>query len=138
MSGEEVPANSHCSNDCYYDIPSVSIEPCHHAQGLFGFDFSSIGSGFYVTQANYTVEGQITKATKDGDTVAYDITAGKITAQFTIQGTGGSGTPTLDAPDSTTWFVTSPLTLTNPDASYETYSVTFTKNLSHHVSSNMP
>ena len=125
VSGEEVQSGTHCSNDCYYDIPTATLEPCHHAQALFGFDFDNIGSGFYVIQANYTIECTLTKATVNGETVSYDITAGKVTAQFTIQGTGESGTPSLDAPNQS-WIVTSPLTQSNPDAGYETYTIGFT------------
>lgn len=88
-----------------------------------------------MTQADYTIECSLTKATQDGETVAYDVTEGKVTAQFTIQGTGVSGTPSLSAP-SNDWITTSPLTQSNPDAGYETYSISFTKNLSHHTSSN--
>ena len=87
-----------------------------------------------MTQADYTIECSLTKATQDGETVAYDVTEGKVTAQFTIQGTGVSGTPSLTAPSG--WTTTSPLTLSNPDAGYETYSIGFTMNLAHHTSSN--
>lgn len=131
VSGEEVPANSHCSSDCYYDVPSATLVCCHHAQPLWDITWSDIGSGFYVTQANYTVECELTKATKDGETVSYDITGGKMTAQLTIQGTGGSGTPNITAP--TGWIITSPLSQSNPDSAYETYSITLTKNLVHHT-----
>lgn len=135
VSGEEVPSGTHCSNDCYYDIPTATIDACHHAQALFGFSFASIGTGFYVTQADYTIECSLTRATENGETVAYDVTEGKVTAQFTIQGTGVDGTPSLSAP-SNDWITTSPLTQSNPDAGYETYSISFTKNLAHHTSSN--
>jgi len=136
VTGEEVPSGSHCSSDCYYDVPSATIECCHHAQALWGITWTGIGAGFYVTQANYTVECQLTKATKDGETVSYDVTGGKMTAELTIQGTGGSGTPSITAP--TGWIITSPLSLSNPDSAYETYSVTLTKNLAHHVTQSNP
>jgi hypothetical protein len=31
VSGEEVPSGTQCSNDCYYDIPTATIDACHHA-----------------------------------------------------------------------------------------------------------
>ncbi len=127
VSGES--ANGvHCSEDCYYEVPEATLEPCHHAQALWGISWASIGSGFYVTQANYTAECSLTKATKDGETVAWDIIGGKLTATLTIQGTGTSGTPSISA---TGWTCTSPMSLSNPDSGYETYSVTYTKNLAH-------
>lgn len=84
VSGEEVPTASHCSEYCYYNVPSETIECCHHAQPLFGIIWGGLAEGFYVTQANYSVTCELTKATKDGETVCYDITAGKITAQLTV------------------------------------------------------
>lgn len=129
MSGEEVPANSHCSSDCYYDAPTASIECCHHAQILFSA-FTLSGQGAYLTGANYSIECELTKATKDGDTVCYDITGGKVTVSLTIQGTGGSTAPTVTP--GTNWKITSPVTQSNPDSGYETYTCTLTMNMSHH------
>ena len=129
VTGEEVPTGSHCSEYCYYNVPSESIECCHHAQALFGLSWSGIGSGFYVTQANYSVSCELTKATKDGETVSYDITNGTISAQITIQGTGTDTTPTFTAP--TGWVITSPLSLSNPDSGYDTWSISLQKTLSH-------
>lgn len=137
ISGEEVPSGSHCSDDCYYEVPSATLDPCHHAQALFDL-FSDnefdLTSGYYVTQANYTVECTLTKATKDGETVKYDITAGKVTAQLTIQGTGLGTTLTVNATTgtgATGWQETTPLSQSNPDSNYDTYTVTYTKNLAH-------
>ena len=137
ISGEGVPTGSHCSNDCVYEVPSATLDPCHHAQALFdlfsGNEFN-LTSGYYVTQANYDVECTLTKATKDGNTVAYDITEGKITAQLTIQGTGSTAELVVNADtgdDADDWQVTTPLSQSNPDSNYDTYTVTYTKNLSH-------
>ena len=144
ISGEGVPTGSHCSNDCYYEVPSTTLEPCHHAQALFDLfsgNVFDITDGYYVTQANYTVECTLTKATKDGETKCYDITAGKITAQLTIQGTGLSGEPTVNADtgtDADEWQISTPLSISNPDSAYETYTITYTKNLVHHTPATNP
>lgn len=129
VSGEEVPDGSHCSLYCYYNVPSETIDCCHHAQALFGLSWTGIGTGFYVTQANYSASCELTKATKDGETVSYDITNGTITAQITIQGTGTDSRPSFNAP--TGWVITSPLSLSNPDSGYDTWSISLQKTLSH-------
>lgn len=129
ITGEEIPTNSH--TDCYYTVPSTTIEMCHHAQKLFGA-FSSSGTGCYLTQANYTVSGGLTKATKDGETIAYDISDGKIEAALTFVSTSGSA-PTLSV--GTGWEMTSPLTKSEPDSDYNQYTCTLTKNLTHTSSS---
>lgn len=126
VSGEEVPNGSHCG--CTYTSAEATVEVCHHAQTLFSA-FTLSGTGFYLTSANYTIECGLTKATKDGETVAYDVSDGKITCSLTIQGTGGNGTPSITK--GTGWEITSPLTMSNPDSGYETYTVTLTKNLTH-------
>lgn len=81
---------------------------------MFGaFTFS--GTGVYLTTANYNVSSSLTKATKNGDTIAYDISDGKIEASLTFVSTTGSA-PTLSA--DTGWEITSPLTKSEPDSDY--------------------
>ena len=80
-SGEEVPTTSH--TDCYYEVPSAAVNVCHHAQILWGA-FTLSGQGCYLTQASYTASGSLTKATKDGETIAYDISDGQLQASITI------------------------------------------------------
>ena len=129
VSGEEVPEDSHCSTDCYYAAPSTTIECCHHAQWLFGLS-GTLTQGYYLTQASYTIECDLTKATKDGETVCYDITNGRVTATLTIQGTGSTTALEItNVPN--TWIETSPLSQSNPDAGFDTYTVTYSYNLSH-------
>lgn len=128
ITGEEIPTNSH--TDCYYTVPSTTIEMCHHAQKLFSsFNFS--GTGCYLTTANYSINSSLTKATKDGSTIAYDISDGKIEAALTFVSTTGNA-PTLSA--ATGWEITSPLTKSEPDSDYAQYTCTITKNLAHTTS----
>lgn len=129
VSGEQIPTSSH--TDCYYDVPSTTIKVCHHAQNLFGaLTGTTYGTGCYLTQATYNVSGTLTKATKDGETIAYDISEGKIEATFTFVSTTGSA-PTLSK--GSDWEYTSPLTRSEADADYTQYTCTLTKNLSHHT-----
>ena len=80
-SGEKCEANA--TKGCSYTVPTQSISKLHHAQILFGA-FTLTGDGCYLSQANYTASATITKATKDGDCVAHDVSAGKIEASVTI------------------------------------------------------
>lgn len=127
VTGEEVPTSGH--TDCYYETPACKVEVCHHAQILFSA-FTLTGDGCYLTSANYTISGSLTKATKDGETIAYDISNGKVEAQVEIVQTGATA-PTFAA--GTDFTLTSPLTKTEADAAYPTWSATVTKNLTHHT-----
>ena len=127
VTGEAVPSSSH--TDCYYDTPACTVEVCHHAQTIFSA-FTLSGDGCYLTSANYTISGSLTKATKDGVTIAYDIADGKIEAQVEIVQTGATE-PTFEA--GTGFTITSPLTKTEGDAAYPTWTATVTKNLTHHT-----
>lgn len=82
-SGEEIPASS-THNDCTYTFPSTTLKLCHHAQILWGA-FTLGGEGCYLQSANYTAGGTISRATKNGETVSYDVTDGKLEVQITIQ-----------------------------------------------------
>lgn len=127
VTGEAVPSSSH--TDCYYDTPACTVDACHHAQTLFSA-FTLSGVGCYLTSANYTISGSLTKATKDGETVAYDIADGKIEAQVEIVQTGATEPSFAAGADFT---ITSPLTKTDGDAAYPTWTATVTKNLTHHT-----
>ena len=127
VTGEAVPSSSH--TDCYYDTPACTVKVCHHAQTLFSA-FTLSGDGCYLTSANYTISGSLTKATKDGETIAYDIADGKIEAQVEIVQTGATE-PTFEA--GTEFTITSPLTKSEGDAAYPTWTATVTKNLTHHT-----
>ena len=110
----------------------MNLEACHHAQVLFNAFTSNYGTGNYLTAANYTVAGDLTTATKDGDIVSFDIANGRIEANVTIVQTG-STTPTCSAVSG--WYETAPLTKTEPDAAYPTWTATFTKYLTHDTAS---
>lgn len=79
-------------------------------------------------QANYTAGGTISKATKNGEPVSYDVTDGKLEVQVTILQTGATK-PSLTA--GTDWTITSPLNCSSPDADYPTWSATLSRYLEH-------
>lgn len=126
VSGSQIP-NTVTHTDCTYTIPAATLEVCHHAQILWSA-FTLGGTGCYLTQANYTASGDLTKATKDGTTISFDIANGQLVADITIQQTGNT-VPTVTAGSG--WVITAPLTQTNADASLPTWTCTVSKYLTH-------
>lgn len=128
VTGQGVPSAAASHNDCTYTIPATSLEACHHAQTLWSAFSEVTGSGCYLTNANYTVGGDLTTATKDGEIVSFDIANGKIEANITIVQTGATAPSVTPG---TGFYVTSPLTKNDPDAAYPTWTATYTKYLVH-------
>lgn len=124
-SGEEIPQSTH--DDCWYNIPAATLEVCHHAQVLFNA-FTLTGTGCYLTQANYVCSGDLTKATKNGETVSWDIANGQVKASLTIVAIGDGAPVVTPGAD---WTITGPLTLDQADASYNSYTCELTMNLKH-------
>ena len=122
-SGEQVEASA--TTGCTFPLPAISVPKSHHAHILFAA-FQLGGTGCHLNAANYVASATITKATKDGDCVASDVIEGKIVVSITIVQTG-SAEPTLTA--GTGFDVTSPLSCSNPDADYPTWTATLTKYL---------
>lgn len=123
-SGESVEDDA-ASHSCTYTVSMSGLTQKRHAQILFNA-FTLAGTGCFLTDANYTVQANIGKATVNGEPVASDVTEGMIEAQITVTQTGATA-PTLTA--GSDWQITSPLACTNPDANYPTYSATLTKYL---------
>lgn len=129
VSGEEVTTTG-THSDCYYTVPQATIQVCHHAQTLWSA-FTLTGTGCYLIGASYTASGSLTKATKNGDTIAYDIADGQLVASLTIQ-QSGSTEPTIT--EGSDWVITTPLSKSEPDAEYPTWTCTLTKPLKHSTS----
>lgn len=119
-SGEQVETSA--TTNCSYTVPTYSLAATHHAQILFGA-FTLAGTGCYLQSANYTASVAITKATKEGECLAHDVSEGKIEAQITVNQTGTTA-PTVTAGSG--WTVTAPLACTNPDADYPSWTCTLT------------
>lgn len=122
-SGESVADEA--AQGCEYDIPALSLPVTHHAQILWDA-FTLTGDGCHLTAANYTAECSISKATVNGECVAHDVTAGKLTCAITLVQVGSTA-PTITPGDG--WKMTAPLAYDNPDANYKTWSATLTKYL---------
>ncbi len=121
-SGEQVEDNS--TPTCVYPVSDeVKLTTRHHAQILFGA-FTLGGTGCHLQSANYTMSASVGRATVNGNCVAHDVAEGKIECAVTIQQVGADA-PTLTPGDG--WTITSPLTLSNPDSDWGSWSGTLTK-----------
>lgn len=121
-SGQKVESNA--TANCTCTIPSIAVSGLHHAQNFGAFTLT--GNGAHITSSNLSVGGTISTATKDGDVIAHDLTDSRMTVTATIQ-VSDSTYPVPTVAPTSGWVVTSPLTETNPDADFPSYSVTLQK-----------
>ena len=124
-TGEMVEDAATDANSTQVDLSSVSIEHWHDAQ-ILATAFTLTGTGCYLNSCSYTLAADITKATVDGVCVAHDVSNGRIEVTATIV-QSGSTAPTVTAGSG--WTITSPLTNTNPDEDYPTWTLTLAKTL---------
>ena len=120
------------TSDCTYTFPAATLKQNHHAQLLWGVATLG-GDGCYLQQAVYAAGGTISRATKNGETVAYVVVDGKLEASLTILQTGNTA-PTVTA--GSDWTITAPLNCSNPDADYPSWSCTLSRYLTHDTQSN--
>ncbi len=125
VSGQEVEAGATTATSTTIELPEVSLLRWHDAQ-IIGEAFALSGTGCYLQSCNYTVRGDISKATVNGKCVAHDIQNGRIECQATIV---KSSTTVPTVTPATGWVITSPLTIDEQDEQYPTYTVTLTKYL---------
>lgn len=124
VSGQDIGSSS-TTGACKVTLPAIVVSALHHAQ-TFG-QFSISGTGAHLTDSSIEFTAQLSEATKDGEVVAYDIVDGRVTISGTIQVSDASyGAPSVTA---TGYDFTSPLTETNPDSNFPTYSFTAVKSL---------
>ena len=128
LSAESIPSAVTAICPYQIDCGDVDVGPCQHAKLLFDCVSGDAigGTGCYLQSATYNGTCTLGRATKDGETIAVGVTDGRITASLTIIQTG-STIPTV-TPD-TGWEITAPLSCTNPDADYPTWTITLTKYL---------
>lgn len=121
-SGEQVEAATDGTCPATYTLPDIPVGVCHHAKALFDA-FTLGGTGCHLKTADYDFECAVGKATKDGTTIAHGVYEAYGEAQIEIIQTGSTA-PTLTVPNGSDWFISSPLSKTNPDADYPTWSAT--------------
>lgn len=128
VSGQSIGSAS-TTGACKVSLPAVVIKALHHAQN-FG-QFSISGTGAHLTDSSIEFTASLSEATKDGETIAYDIVDGRIQISGTIQVSDAAyGAPTVTASG---YDFTSPLTESNPDSNFPTYSFTAVKSLAADV-----
>ena len=124
-SGSQVEANI-VEGSCKATLPNITIGGLHHAQTFGAFQLS--GAGAHLTQSTYSAQCDISTAEKDGVILAHDIVGGTVTINGTIQVSNPSyPVPVLSVASG--WTVTSPVSETNPDSNFPTYTFTITKYL---------
>lgn len=123
-SGSQVEDNATAA--CTATLTGVSFSGLHHAQTFGAFELS--GTGAHLTNSSFDAACTVNPVTKDGVIIAHDITDGRLTVNGTIQVSDVSyPTPVLSVASG--WVVTAPMTETNPDSAYPTYTFTLTKYL---------
>lgn len=133
-SGSQVEADA--TPTCYAMLPAITIGALHHAQTFGAFTVS--GAGAHLTQSTFSAQCTLSTAEKDGTILAHDIVGGTMTITGTIQ----VSDPSYPVPTLTTlgtgWQITSPITETNPDSNFPTYTFTLTKYLVGQETTNTP
>lgn len=132
-SGSQVEPNA--TTTCYAMLPAITIGALHHAQTFGAFTLS--GAGAHLTQSTFSAQCEVSTAEKDGDILAHDIVGGTVTVSGTIQVSDPSyPIPTVTPANG--WTITSPITETNPDSNFPTYTFTLTKYLVGQETTNTP
>ena len=114
-------------SSCTATLPGITVSGLHHAQTFGAFTYT--GTGAHLTQSTWSAQCDISPAEKDGTMLAHDIVGGTVTVNGTIQVSDPSYPVPVVTPASG-WTFTAPLTETNPDSNFPTYTFTITKYLS--------
>jgi hypothetical protein len=118
-SGSQIEAGGKAH--CLAKLNSITLSGLFHAQN---FDLFTIDGG-QLTDSTLTAEGNIGTAVVDGVIKASDLVGGKITISGTLIGVNDLGeisTPTVTPSDG--GIMTQPLTESNPNGDYPTYTFT--------------
>lgn len=125
--GEQVPS---ATPSCKYTIEDgLAVSQKCHSQILLSA-YTLTGTGCHATDTSYTFACNFNPTTKDGEYLAWDVSEGRIEASITVVQTGETA-PTLSAGQG--WIMTSPLTQTNPDSDFPTWTGTVVKYLQKDV-----
>lgn len=125
-SGSQVESGT-AHGGCTCTMPTVNVSRLHHAQNFGAFGLQA-GFGAHLTQCTFTAQCTVSTADKDGTPLAHDIVDGRCTVTGTIQCSTSPYTLPVITPE-TGWELTSPLSETNPDGDFPTYTFTLTRYL---------
>lgn len=126
-SGSQVESGV-AKSACTAKTPSVTVSRLHHAQNFGAFGLQA-GFGAHLTQCTFTAQCTVSTADKDGTPLAHDIVDGRCTVTGTIQCSTSPYTLPVITPTNG-WEITAPLSETNPDGDFPTYTFTLTNYLS--------
>lgn len=123
-SGQQVADNA--TVRCKVTLPAIVISGLFHAQTFGAFTLG--GTGAHLTSCTLEIAGTIATATKDGEIIAHDLTDVRMTVTANIQVSDSSyGAPSVTA--SSGWKITGPISETNPDADFPSYTCQLTKTI---------
>lgn len=123
LSGEQLQAGATVTSTIA--VGAITLSPRHKAQILAGA-FTLAGTGCHLTDCSLDVKANLTRATKDGVTLAHDVSGATITVSGTVVQTGATA-PTIAAVSG--WTLNTPAAQANPDAGYTTWTFECTKDL---------
>lgn len=112
-----------------FDVPGFSVSPDEAAAMVMSAGTLG-GAGCELTKVTLDASANVNNHTKNGTPVASDVTNGKVTVQVEILQTSTT-TPTF-TPGSG-WELSSPLSSTDPDADFPTWTATVSKPLAYTV-----
>ena len=104
-------------------LGTVAVSVRHKAQILFA-SFTLAGTGCALNSCEADCTCEISKATKEGDCLAHDVSGAKVIVKATVIQTGATA-PTITP--ATGWDLTAPVSVTSPDGDYETVTFSLTK-----------
>jgi hypothetical protein len=122
-SGESLQTGATVSSTI--TVGAAALLTLHKAAVLFTA-FTLGGAGCELHECSAEITSKLSRATVSGETVAHDISGGKIVVKATI-GQTETTPPTVTAGEG--FEITSPLTCDNPDEDYPTWTVELTKDL---------
>lgn len=115
-----------------FDVPSFSISPDEAAEILMSA-FTLAGTGCELTKCTLDASANVKPHTINGNPVASDVTMGHVTVQIEVLQHGETA-PTLTPASG--WDVSSPLTSTDPDSDFPTWTATLSNPLAYTTISN--
>ena len=128
---QEIESTATDAAQCHYSIPAFTLTKKHHAQILFNA-FTITGANCHLIDCAAAIGGSISKDKVEGVKVSSDIASGVITITGSIL-QSGSAKPVIAATENSGFILTQPLTCTNPEAAYKTYTFELQKMLAKDV-----
>lgn len=122
-TGESLQAGATVSSTI--DVGAITISPRHKAQ-ILASAFTLSGADCKLVECSLDVKCNVTRATKDGETLAHDVSGASIMVSGTVRQYGATE-PTITAESG--WEFDQNPTDTNPDEGYTEWTFTLVKDL---------